>query len=98
MTGMNLTIRAEGGMVTIDTLKQDGRFDFSFAAIAGMYQTPSTNGSGCQVNDETLAEDLDAMAQKIVAALEEFGAKHPDSGVFDAATLAIKQKQYSIQG
>lgn len=94
--GIDLKIHAASGMVDIRTPFPEGGFAFNFASMAGMYKTPDTNGFACQVNDEALRQDLEAMSQKIVSAIEEFGVKHPESGIFDSATLALKQRLFGI--
>ena len=81
---MQLKISAKDGMVTIDTPGKTGNTDFSFALLMGMYQggtTPTVDGMGCQVNDEALRPDLEALCGKITDALREFGEKHPESGI-----------------
>lgn len=89
---MQLKISAKDGLVTIDTPGKTGTSDFSFALLMGMYQggsTPSVDGMGCQVNDETLRPDLEALCGRITDALREFGQKHPDAGILPKHLMPV---------
>lgn len=56
-------------MVNIDTLKMNTPNSFSYANILGMYNTPSTQGRGIQVNAPQFEKAYTKMCDKISQAI-----------------------------